>query len=80
MIKTILARNAKTVRNIETKPWPYISGPRYGLLFLDLNSCIPGPESWIWILCLRFWLLVPGSWVTGPRSSVPVCSVTKIIT
>ena len=45
MIKTILARNAKTVRNIETKPWPYISGPRYGLLVLDLNSCIPGPES-----------------------------------
>ena len=53
MTKIIRARNVKTVRNTEPKPWPHISGPGHG------------SESWVsapgfWVLGLA-WVL----WVSG---------------
>ena len=38
MEKIISARNVRTVRNIEPKPWPQIPGYRSGFLVLDVNS------------------------------------------
>ena len=68
MTKIIRARNVKTVRNIEPKPWSQMSGPGCGFMVLDLKSWIPGPGYWLWVLS-------PGSWVDGPVSWVPVHSV-----
>ena len=45
MEKIISARNVRTVRNIEPKPWPQIPGYRSGFLVLDVNSQIAGLRS-----------------------------------